>query len=388
MPWKETTVLDERKSFIDEFLNRDIDFKELCNKYNISEKTGHKWKNRFFQYGYSGLGDQSRTPYSSPTQLDEDTVIRLINIRTAHPRWGPKKIAVLYAQAYPVAPTPSESSIYRVLGKAGLIKKRRIKSTNESAALMRNRLPAVEPNDVWTVDFKGWWPSSGERCLPLTVMDLASRYILDVRLMESSTALAVKAVFEELFKKYGLPKVIRSDNGIPFASTSGFLGLTTLSAWWMYLGVIPDRIDPGRPMQNGAHERMHVDLSQDIQGKISGGVSENQKAIDLWIDERNNLRPHQALGMKTPSAVYHKSERAYDDSEEVEYPLGYLERKINKGGCIRIRKTLYMLSTSLRGMTVGVQPKSMTDFMIWLGEFPIGMLNTQLACIKPLSILE
>ena len=187
------------------------------------------------------------TANKSPSQLDEDTVIRLIKMRMAHPNWGAKKIAILYEKAYPNSKHPSESSIYRILGKADLIKKRRIKKINTSADRLRNRIKPENPNDVWTVDFKGWWVSSGEKCIPLTVRDLKSKYILGIRLMEKTTAQEVKKVFQELFKKYGLPKVIRSDNGTPFASSKGVLGLTTLSAWWISLGIMPDRTDPRLP---------------------------------------------------------------------------------------------------------------------------------------------
>jgi len=186
------------------------------------------------------------------------------------PERGPKKLAVLYKTAYPNSPPPSTSSIYRVLGKADLIKKRHIKkmNTSTSASRLRNKINAEKPNDVWTVDFKGWWISNGEKCMPLTVRDLHSKYILTIRLMEKTTADEVKKVFQELFKKHGLPKVIRSDNGTPFASQNGILGLTTLSAWWIFLGITPDRTDPGCPTQNGSHERMHADLSREIQGKL------------------------------------------------------------------------------------------------------------------------
>ena len=175
--------------------------------------------------------------------------------------------------------------------------------------------------------------------------------------MERTTADAVKAVFEELFYHYGLPKIIRSDNGTPFASSNGFLGLTTLSAWWMSLGILPDRTDPGCPTQNGAHERMHADISREIQGKIPGGREANQAAIDLWVEEYNNIRPHEALQMSTPSDFYKKSTLLYEEAlAELEYPIGYLPRKINKHGEVKINKTLYSVSSSLRGLQVGVQP--------------------------------
>jgi len=260
--------MEQRKEFIQEYLQGMEDFKTICKKYDISEKTGHKWKNRFLEYGYNGLVEQSKIPNSSPNQLDEDTIIRLIKLRTAHPTWGSKKLAVIYKKAYPNSKPPSESSIYRVLGKADLIKKRQYKKVNTTTSRLRNNIKAENPNDVWTVDFKGWWISSGEKCIPLTIRDLQSKYVFAVRLMERTTAQEVKKVFQELFTEYGLPKVIRSDNGSPFASQNGLLGLTTLSAWWISLGIMPDRIEPGCPTQNGSHERMHADISKEIQGKI------------------------------------------------------------------------------------------------------------------------
>ncbi|MHB8963727.1 MAG: integrase core domain-containing protein [Saccharofermentanales bacterium] len=381
--------MEQRKEFIKEYLQGTDNFKLLCEHFEISEKTGHKWKNRFLEYGYAGLLDQSKTPANSPNQLDEDTVIRLIKMRTAHITWGPKKLAVLYEKAYPESLTPSESSIYRVLGKADLIQKRRIRHADTSASRLRKRIEANEPNDVWTVDFKGWWVSKGERCMPLTVRDLKSKCILDISLMESTTAIAVRAVFENLFHRYGLPKVIRSDNGTPFATTNGLLGMTTLSAWWMFLGIIPDRTDPGCPTQNGSHERMHADLSREIQGKIPGGIAANQRAIDAWVDEYNQIRPHEALGMKTPSEVYCKSSIPYNGTpDEIEYPIGFMTRKINKNGIIKINSMQYTISSSLRGLTVGLQPNSDDDYLLWLGDYPIGLLDTKLACLNPMIDLE
>ncbi|HWR22425.1 MAG TPA: helix-turn-helix domain-containing protein [Feifaniaceae bacterium] len=157
--------MEQRTEFIKEYLQGEGNFKELCSRYGVSEKTGHKWKNRLLQYGFAGLNDQSKAPGVSPSQLDEDAVIRLIKLRTAHPTWGAKKLAVLYAKAYAGSDVPSHSSIYRVLGKAGLIRKRRIRAVKPDVSRLRNRIPANNPNDVWTVDFKGYWYSGGEQCL-------------------------------------------------------------------------------------------------------------------------------------------------------------------------------------------------------------------------------
>ena len=383
MPWKETCLMEQRKEFIKEYLQGMEEFKTLCKKYDISEKTGHKWKNRFLEYGYNGLIDQSKTPNKSPSQLDEDTVVRLIKMRTAHPTWGPKKLAVLYQKAYPNSKTPSESSIYRVLGKADLIKKRHYKKVNTTASRLRNKIKAENPNDVWTVDFKGWWISSGEKCIPLTIRDLHSKYILTIRLMEKTTAEEVKIIFVELFKKYGLPRVIRSDNGTPFASSNGILGLTTLSAWWISLGIMPDRTDPGCPTQNGSHERMHADLSREIQGKVPGGIKSNQVVINEWVKEYNEIRPHEALNMKTPSDIYCKSDVKYDESYcEYEYPFGFETKRVQKSGCIRIKKDFYYISGALYGLFIGLEAKNDCEYLVWLNNYPIGILNLKLACFK------
>ena len=362
--------------------------KELCAKYGISEKTGHKWKGRFMERGYAGLYDESRAPHSSPGQLGEDAVVRIIAIRNAHPTWGPKKIRALYERGYPDDPAPSESSIYRVLGKAELVGRRPARRADcGGAGSMRRLIPAEEPNDVWTVDFKGWWVSAGEKCLPLTVRDLASRNILEVRLMESAGADAVRARFEGLFARHGLPRVIRSDNGAPFAATTGLLGLTTLSAWWMSLGIVPDRTQPGRPGQNGSHERMHADLSREVQGRIPGGVEANQAAIDAWVEEYNNVRPHEALGMRAPAEVYRDSGRAYVPDAEVEYPMGFMPRKVNSKGCVKIDGLRVFVGGALRGLTVGVQPAGDGTGTVWLAEFPIAAIDMKTASVRPIDIL-
>ena len=201
--------------------------------------------------------------------------------------------------------------------------------------------------------------------------------------MEKTTGEEVRKEFEELFKKYGLPKAIRSDNGTPFAS-KGMLGLTSLSAWWITLGIMPDRTDPGSPTQNGSHERMHADLSREIQGKISGGVKANQAAIDEWSKEYNEVRPHEALNMKTPSEVYRKSERKYDGSPcEHEYPFGFEAKKIHRSGCVKLEKQECYISGSLAGLTVGLQPKGDGEHLVWLNDFPLGVLDSKLATFRP-----
>ena len=260
--WKETCVVEQREQFIQEMLRSEKSFRDLCAEYGISEKTGYKWKKRFEENGKAGLVDHSRAPLTSPKGLPEDTVIGLLRLKRAHPHWGPKKILAIYAKSH--TNPPSLSSVNRVFRKAGLIKKRKVHKASADKHRVRPLIEPTQPNDVWAIDFKGWWKSAGEVCEPLTVRDLCSRMLLETRLMRSKDTEAVRAVMTEIFQRYGLPKAIRSDNGTPFAAPNGLLSLTRLSAWWMTLGIIPDRIDKGKPGQNGSLERMHADIAREV----------------------------------------------------------------------------------------------------------------------------
>lgn len=386
MPWKETTKMLEKEDFIREMLKNNKPFKHLCAEFGISEKTGHKWKNRFLTEGKGGLYEQSRATKSHSNALDEDVIIGIIKLKEAHPYWGAKKIRELFARARPELEVPSLSSVNRILDKAQLVKKRHVKTASCDSNRLRRYIKAEAPNDVWAIDFKGWWKSDGELCEPFTVRDVASRKILVARLMESKNSEAVRAVMTELFKKYGLPKVVRSDNGTPFASPNGLLSLTALSAWWITLGIIPDRTDKGTPGQNGSLERMHADMAREIQGRIKGGRAANQIVLDEWVKEYNEVRPNEAIGMKTPDEIYTISERKYiGDFDDIEYPLGFQTRKVTSSGEIIINSTRVSIGFSLRGLTVGLKPVSHDTFEVFLADFLLGSLSTDSYCFLPLN---
>lgn len=390
MPWKETNPMTEKEKFIAEMLKAEMPFNRLCAKYGITEKTGYKWKKRFLEEGKYGLQEQTRAPESHPNTLQEDVVIRLIKLKEAHPYWGGKKIQVLYARAYPDDDVPSLSSVNRVLDKAGLVKKQRVKPASNDCRRLHQHIQPVEVNDVWAIDFKGWWKSDGEICEPFTVRDLVSRKILCVRLMQSKDTDSVKFVMSELFREYGLPKVIRSDNGIPFTSSYGLLSLTKLSAWWITLGITPDRTEKGTPGQNGSLERMHSDIAHEIQGKIPGGIAANQAVIDEWVKEYNSVRPNEAIGMKVPDDVYVPSPRKYTgDFDEIEYPLGFLSRKVNKYGLIKIDSISVAISNSFAGYNLGLRPLSDGHrYDVFLADFLVGTLDTESYCFIPLEVLK
>ena len=390
MPWKETDKMEQKELFIEAMLKQEKPFKHLCAEFGISEKTGHKWKNRFYEQGKIGLQEQSRARLTQ-NEIDGDTAAELIRIKNAHLAWGPKKIREIYAKKYPRKNVPSLSSVKRILDKAGLVKQRRTRPPSSSnCPRLQQQIQAQAANDMWNIDFKGWWKSDGEICEPLTVRDRYSRKILCAKLMTSKTSLAVRTVMTELFKTYGLPKVIHSDNGTPFAAPNGLLNLTCLSVWWITLGILPDRSLKGHPEQNGSLERMHGDIAKEIEGKIPGGRVANQAILDDWVEEYNSVRPNEAIGMKTPDELYTKSERKYTgDYDELEYPMGFLVRKVCKSGEIILNGIRITIGYALRGWHVGLQPLDEgRTYRVFLADFPLGTLDLDSCCFYPLEELQ
>ena len=377
MPWKGTSIMDQRQEFVMKSLKAEKPFRKLCEEYGISEKTGYKWKNRFMEEGTNGLIDMSKRPRNSPTQLGEDIIIEIIKIREAHPSWGPKKIQAIIDRNGKHPLVPSISSIKRILDKAELTRKIKIRKVDTGSSRLHQLIPANEPNDVWAIDFKGYWYSNGEKIIPFTVRDLFSRKILAIETVSTTSAECVRSILTDLFKKYGLPKVIRSDNGEPFASSASKLGLTKLSAWLITLGITPDRTKPGTPGQNGSLERMHADMARELEHKIPGGRSANQAGFDIWKDEYNSLRPNEAIGMKVPDDLYSPSPRPYlGDPDIIEYPPFVFPRLVSHTGLIIINGHRVFISTALSGLHLGLQPLSDFSFLVWLADFPIGILHT------------
>lgn len=366
MPWTEIQKMDQRVEFAIKSLTCS-NFQELCRSYEISRKTGYKWRNRFIAQGMAGIEEQSRRPQSHSEELTESEVCAIVNLKRAHPNWGPRKIRILYARQLGIHLTeeglalhgasvdriPSESSFKRVLERAGMTDKKKTKRSSECGRLTTG-LKAHHPNQVWTVDFKGWWldPNS-VRVDPLTVRDEFSRMLLALHAVANAKTKTIKAIFELLFEAFGLPGAIRSDNGPPFASPNGLLGLSQLSAWWLALGINLERSRPGCPQDNGAHERMHLDVRRELQ---AGRIGRDQHAFDLWRQEFNQVRPHEALGMRCPVELWVPSERRFCGTPDA-LDYGDMEtRKVNQNGEIRHCGTPIFLSSAIRGWEVGLSP--------------------------------
>ncbi len=385
MPWKETQKMDQRIDFAMK-AQHCLNFGELCKEYGISRKTGYKWRKRYEQRGLAGMAEMSRAPHRQARELPERVVCEMVKLKNAHPTWGPRKIRALYGRKHPSRDLPSESSFKRVLERAGLTKPRKRRRARESGRIAAGRV-ATAPNEVWSVDFKGWWRAlGGERVEPLTVRDEYSRMILELRAVENCRTETIRHCFEALFERYGLPGAIRSDNGPPFASSNGLLGLSRLSAWWLALGIDLERGRPGCPQDNGAHERMHLDVRRELQ---EGRIGNDQDAFDLWCDVFNNERPHEAIGMACPADLYEPSARRFDGTpDELDYD-GKLTRRVHRQhGTIAYQRERIKLSTTLGGWSVGLGHAADHNderLEVWFAQLLLGHLSPATSSFTPVT---
>lgn len=380
MPWKETQKMEERIAFAMRAISCG-NFGELCREYGISRKTGYKWRERFVGGGLQGMDEGSRKPHGHKDALEEEVVCRMVRLKTAHPHWGARKIQELYRRKHG-GEVPSESSFKRVLERAGLVKKRTVRQHRPGGRL-EAPAKAEAPNALWTVDFKGWWRGgAGRRVEPLTVRDAYSRFVLEMHAVENAKTQTVGRRFEKLFEAHGLPSAIRTDNGTPFACSHALLGLTRLSAWWLALGIDLVRGRPGCPQDNGAHERLHLDIFRELERAGSGG---DQAALDLWREEFNTERPHEALDMATPSEIYRPSPRAFTGTpESIDYG-GMETRKVhNRLGTIVVGKDPIPISSALAGWNVGLCPTPDGELEIWFAKLLIGHVDPRTASFRPI----
>lgn len=368
--------MDQRREFVLRVLGREGSMSELCEQFGISRKTGYKWLERYKQRGGAGMEDLPRRPVSSPGELAEEVVCRMVRLRLANERFGAAKLRELYRRAYPDEPLPSESSFKRVIGRAGLVRPVRRRRAGQAQGRLCERFEPGAPGELWTVDFKGWWRTrGGGRCEPLTVRDAYSRYVLCADPLGDARAQTVAARMEALFREHGLPRVIRSDNGVPFASCQAPLGLSWLSARWLALGIGLDRIRPGRPQENGAHERMHRDMAQ-MQEGVQGSLQEQRAALEVWRLHFNHERPHAALGMRMPAEVYRRSPRRYAGMpERIEYPAGWTSRRVHQTGVICVQGRQIRLSAALRGWDVGIRPAEHGGYSVRFADLTLGWID-------------
>lgn len=352
--------MDERLRFIVLMNARETSFSALCAQFGISRKTGYKWVERYREHGPRGLEARRSVPLSCPHEMAPEMAHRLVELRKEHTTWGPKKLRARL-QALGVDQVPAASTIGELLKKRGLIRQpgRRVFPPKTPSELA----PAERPNDTWCVDFKGYFELGNKlRCHPLTITDHASRYLIKCEALTKTDVTAVLPHFDRAFREFGLPERIRSDNGSPFA-TLGVGGLSALSVYWVKLGITPERIDPGHPQQNGRHERMHKTLKQEATSPPGDTLVEQQRKLDCFRHEYNDVRPHEALDQKPPASQYSPSQRVMPSQpSSPEYPDSMSVRRVSDKGFVSVGGDRVFLSRLIANEPVGLLP---TEEDVW-----------------------
>lgn len=382
MPWKHTDVPMERAKFIAEYKKGCWSMTELCSAFGISRKTGYKYVARHDEEGLEGLVDRSRAPREHPNRTAGEVVDRIVRLRGRHPTWGSKKILAWLTVHEPKLALPARSTTDEILKRHDLVRPRRRR--RRCSPTEKPLSHADAPNRVWPVDFKGHFRvGSRERCDPLTITDAFSRYSIECRALTLPTLEDVQKCFESTFREYGLPERIRSDNGTPFAST-GIAGLTRLSVWFVRLGVVPERIEPGKPQQNGRHERFHLTLKEETATPPKQTIRAQQLAFTRFRRTYNEERPHEALDMRTPAELYEPSTRPYPSKlPELEYPGGVKVRRVRKNGSIKWHGRPVFLGEALRGQAVGLEPVGDGTFEVHFGPLALGVFHEDSGVVIP-----
>ena len=353
MPWKESSVMEARMEFVVR-LRGGEKMTDLCREFGVSRKTAYKFVNRYERVGLEGLFDQRRVPGSIPHRTPDRVVQRIVGIRKTHPSWGAKKIRDYLVLAEPAFRWPAKSTFGEILKRHGLI--------TPSKRRQRTRLPptthtrAEQPNDLWFTDFKGEF-RLGDRTLnyPLTTTDAASRFILSCQGMSSTAELGAIAEFEVMFREFGLPRAIHSDNGVPFA-TKALAGLSRLSVWWLRLGIRIERSRPAHPQDNGQHERMHRTLKAEGVRPVQWCLVSQQEKFDRFVKEFNFERPHDALDGKRPADFYTLSARSFPSKlPEPDYSECDEVRQISTSGHFSFSDRRFFLTAPLARQTIGLR---------------------------------
>jgi putative transposase len=373
MPWSQLSTMDQKTQFIADYLRHSLSFTELCALYHVSRKTGYKWVARYEESGAPGLLDRPRRPHSCPHQTPPEVVAALVAARHRHPTWGAKKLLALLSRRDPTRPRPSRSAACAILARHGLIKPARKRRVIGHPG--RPVGVSAGPNDLWAADFKGQFKTrDGRYCYPLTVTDDFSRFLIGCRALRSTRHADSKAVFRDLFREYGLPRRIRTDNGVPFATVS-LARLSRLSAWWVRLGVLPELIEPGCPQQNGRHERMHRTLKAETTRPPAHGLRSQQRAFDRFRREYNEERPHEAIAMQTPGSLYRPSPRPFPERlPALEYPEHFEKRYVSRNGGIRWNCSWVNISITCAGEYVGLEEIDDGVWHVYFGPLKLGRL--------------
>ena len=382
MPWKVCKPMDERLKFVARVLEGE-QMAGLCREFGISRKTGYKLVDRYNDSGLEALTDRSRRPYRQANKLPFQIETLIVRLKEDKPHWGAPKIRERLRRLYPDVHTPAISTVHAVLDRRGLVKRRRRSRPRAEGTLLSQ---ALSPNALWCADYKGEFMLADRRyCYPLTITDFASRYLFACEALSTTKERYAFTIFERVFKEFGMPSAIRTDNGVPFASPNALFQLSRLSVWWLRLGITIERIKPGCPQQNGRHERMHLTLKIETTKPAGKNFLQQQAKFDDFIDTFNNERPHQAIGMCCPAELYRRSPRLYKGLPELDYPFHDKAVTITTCGRICFKRRKINLSQVFAGQTVGIKQ---TDEHIWLVSFmhyDLGYFDDETCRLEPLQ---
>jgi transposase InsO family protein len=366
--------MDQKKLFIAAYLRRTCAVADLCDRFGISRKTGYKIIRRFEEFGYSGLVDRSSRPLSSPNQTRPELVAEIVRLRKRHPFWGAEKLLDLLYDSHPDVDWPARSTVCDILKREGLVRRKR-----RPRRVGHPGKPVIEanaPGQVWAMDFKGQFKTrDGRYCYPFTVTDTFSRYLLACQAVPSPAGALVQPVLVRLFREHGLPDRIRSDNGPPFA-TNSLARLSTMSAWLVRLGVLPQLIEPGKPYQNGRHERMHRTLKAETTHPPSATLAAQQRRFNRWREEFNTLRPHKALDLATPASIHVPSPRPFPEKlPPLEYPDHFEKRLVSTNHGIRWNSQWVAVSAPCQGEYIGLEEIDNGVWMVYFGPVRLGIFD-------------
>ena len=356
----------------------------LCAEFGISRKTGYKIYDRYKDCGVGAFSDRSRRPHRQANRLPPPIEATIIRLKREYPGWGAPKIREKLRQQWPTTPhLPAISTVHAVLDRAGLVKRRRRRRPRATGTELSR---PTEPNVLWCADYKGEFMLGNRRyCYPLTITDFASRYLLTCEALTTTQETFAFTVFERTFKEFGLPQVIRTDNGVPFASAHAIYGLSKLSVWWLRLGIQIERIKPGHPEQNGRHERMHLTLKREATKPAAANVLQQQARFDAFVEQYNQERPHQALAMKVPADLYARSLRVYRGLEDLTYPFHDQTITVTHCGRICFNGQKVNLSHVFAGQNVGVTQVGERIWLVTFMHYDLGYFDDETCRLEPID---
>jgi putative transposase len=374
--------MDERLRFVARLLEGEK-MAPLCAEFGISRKTGYKIFDRYKDCGVQAFTDRSRRPYRQANRLPPQLEAVIVRLKREYPGWGAPKIREKLRRQSTAPHLPAISTVHAVLDRYGLVRRRR---RRRHAATGTELSRPTDPNALWCADYKGeFMLGNRQYCYPLTVTDFASRYLLTCEALSTTQEKFAFTVFERAFKEFGLPGAIRTDNGLPFASGHALYGLSKLSVWWLRLGIQIERIKPGHPQQNGRHERMHLTLKKEATKPAAANVLQQQARFDAFVEQFNQERPHQALGMKVPADLYVRSPRVYRGLEELTYPFHDTTLTVTHCGRICLKGHKVNLSQVFAGQNVGVTQVGERTWLVTFMQYDLGYFDDETCRLEPID---